>query len=152
MKHIEEGAGELVVAGCDGAVDLEVADHPLDAVALAIEQLVPGDVCGAVRARWDDGADAVGDERVADRIAVVAFVSQQGGGFAVGQRAQRFELRAVGRFAAREMEGEREALGITETVNFTGEPAPRAAKSLVASPPFAPAAETCPRTVVESML
>jgi hypothetical protein len=37
-------------------------------------------------------------------------------------------------------------------MNFTGEPAPRAAKSLFASPPFAPAAEMCPRTVVLSML
>jgi hypothetical protein len=37
-------------------------------------------------------------------------------------------------------------------MNLTGEPAPRAAKSLFASPPFAPAAEMCPRTVVLSML
>ena len=64
----------------------------------------------------------------------------------------KFECRAVRRFAAREVEDERDAAGITETMNFTGEPAPRAAKSLFASPPFAPAAETWPRTVVESML
>jgi hypothetical protein len=50
------------------------------------------------------------------------------------------------------MEDERDALGITETMNFTGEPAPRAAKRLFVSPPFAPAAETWPRIVVESML
>ncbi|NIJ29397.1 hypothetical protein FHT00_001330 [Sphingomonas insulae] len=34
MGHAEEAAGELVVAGDDGAIDLEVAEHPLDAVAL----------------------------------------------------------------------------------------------------------------------
>jgi hypothetical protein len=42
----------------------------------------------------------------------------------------------------REVEDERDASGITETMNFTGEPAPRTAESLFASPPFAPAAET----------
>ena len=70
----------------------------------------------------------------------------------VGERAERFELGAVGRLAAGEVEDEREAGRINETVNLTGEPAPRAAKSLFASPPFAPAADTWPRTVVESML
>jgi len=59
---------------------------------------------------------------------------------------------AVRRFAASEVEDERDASGITETTNLTGEPTPRAAKSLFASPPFAPAAETWPRTVVLSML
>jgi hypothetical protein len=41
--------------------------------------------------------------------------------------------------------------GITETMNFTGEPAPRAAKSSLMNPPFPPAAETWARTVVLSM-
>src|SRR5438132_6971575 len=40
------------------------------------------------------------------------------------------------------MEDERDTSGIAETKNFTGEPAPRTAKSLFAGPPFAPAAET----------
>jgi hypothetical protein len=73
-------------------------------------------------------------------------------GIGLGQRHYIFERRAVGRFSAREVESERDAGGITETVNFTGEPAPRAAKSLFTSPPLAPAADTWPRTVVLSML
>ena len=36
MKHIKEASGELVVAGGDGAVDLEMSDHALDAVAIKI--------------------------------------------------------------------------------------------------------------------
>jgi hypothetical protein len=59
---------------------------------------------------------------------------------------------AVRRFAAGEVEAERSAEGVTDTMTFTGEPAPRAAKRLFASPPFALAADTWPRTVVESML
>ena len=40
VDHAEEAAGELVVAGGDGAVDLEVAEHALDAVALLVERSV----------------------------------------------------------------------------------------------------------------
>ena len=43
MKRVEEGAGELVVSRGDSAVDLQVTDHALDAVALAIHAPVPAD-------------------------------------------------------------------------------------------------------------
>ena len=152
MKHVEERSGELVVAGGDGAVDFEMPDHSLDAVALPVDPLVPADRSRAVRAWGDHGPHAGLAEAVADGVAVVALISNQVSGRHFGERADRFELRTVGGLAAREVEGERETGGITETMNFTGEPAPRAAKSLFASPPFAPAAETWPRTVVESML
>jgi len=152
MEHIEERSGELVVAGGDGTVDFQMTDQALDTVALSIETLVPADRRLAVRARRDHWLHSRLAEAVADRVAVVALVGDQVTGLDFGERAERFELGAVGRFAAGEMEGKREAGGITETVNFTGEPAPRAAKSLLASPPFAPAADTWPRTVVESML
>jgi microcompartment protein CcmK/EutM len=37
MKGVEEGAGELVIlARGDSAVDLQVTDHALDSVVLAI--------------------------------------------------------------------------------------------------------------------
>ena len=48
----------------------------------------------------------------------------------------------VRRFAAGEVEDERPAFGVSDHVNLTGEPAPRAAKSSLMSPPFPPAAET----------
>lgn len=143
---------ELVIAGRDGAVGLEMADHALDAVALAVEALVPSDCGLAVGSRRDDGVDAVVAQVFADGIAVVALVGEEIGRTRFGERHHRFERRAVRRFAAGEMEGEGQASGIAETMNFTGEPAPRAAKSLLASPPFAPAACGWPRTVVESML
>jgi hypothetical protein len=37
MDHAQEGFGELVIAGGDSPVDLEVAEHALDAVALFVE-------------------------------------------------------------------------------------------------------------------
>ena len=43
MKRVEEGAGELVISRGYSAVDLQVTDHALDAVALAIHAPVPAD-------------------------------------------------------------------------------------------------------------
>nr|WP_197277449.1 hypothetical protein [Sphingomonas profundi] len=48
MDHAEEAAGELVIAGGDGAVDFEVAEHALDAVALLVERAVMLDLYPAV--------------------------------------------------------------------------------------------------------
>lgn len=152
MERIEEGPGEFVVARGDGAVDLQMADHALDAVAVEIDAAVPWDRRGAVGARWNDGPDAAPGQLLADRVAVIALVGEEVIGPLLGQRHHVLERRAIGRLATGEVEGERDAGGVTETMNLTGEPAPRAAKSLFASPPFAPAAETCPRTVVLSML
>lgn len=152
MQSVEERTGELVVSCRDGAVDLQMADHALDAVSFEIDAPVPADRRGPVGARGDDRANTTRAEIVADSRAIVALVGKQMIGLGVGQGHQVVERRAVCRFAAREVERERDAGGITETMNFTGEPAPRAAKSLFASPPFAPAADTWPRTVVLSML
>ena len=48
MDHAKEAAGQLVVAGRDGAVDLEMAEHALDAVALFVERPVMFDLHTAV--------------------------------------------------------------------------------------------------------
>jgi hypothetical protein len=40
IQHAEKGFGELIVACRNGAVDLEMADDPLDPVSLAIKSLV----------------------------------------------------------------------------------------------------------------
>jgi len=152
MKRIEEGSGELVVAGGDGAIDLEVTDHSLDAIAFAVGASVPADHGLAMGARRDDGTDAALVDRIAYRVGVIALVGEQVRGACLGAHGHGFERGAVRRLAAGEVEDEWDTVCITETMNFTGEPAPRAAKSLFASPPFVPAAETWPRTVVESML
>ena len=48
MDHAEEAVGQLVVSGGDGAVDLELAEHALDAVALLVECPVMLDFCATV--------------------------------------------------------------------------------------------------------
>lgn len=48
IDHAEEAAGQLVIAGRDSAVDLEVAEHALDAVAVLVERSVVLDLHPAV--------------------------------------------------------------------------------------------------------
>jgi len=142
----------LVISRGNSAIDLEMANHSLDPISLAIEPLVVADRDLAVRLWRDDGFDATLLEVTADRIGVVGLVGEQGVRRALGQIDQRVVGLAVCRLAGREIEGDGAASGITETMNFTGEPAPRAAKSSLMNPPFPPAAETWARTVVLSML
>nr|WP_236622900.1 hypothetical protein [Kozakia baliensis] len=51
MDYAHETGGELIVSGCDGAVDFHLAEHALDTVALLIEHPVildrhPADLIG----------------------------------------------------------------------------------------------------------
>ena len=48
MNHAEEGIGQLVVAGRDGTVDFQLAEHPLDTVALLVQRPVVLDLHAAV--------------------------------------------------------------------------------------------------------
>jgi hypothetical protein len=48
VDHSEEGFGELVVSGCDGAIDFQVSEHALDTVALPVENPVVLDFHAAV--------------------------------------------------------------------------------------------------------
>jgi hypothetical protein len=141
----------LVIPCGDGAVDLEVAERALDAIALPVKPFAVADRVGAVRLRRDDGANTALLEVIADRIRIIGFIGYKGFRGSLRQVDQRCVALAVRRFAGREVERDWATSGITETMNFTGEPAPRAAKSSLMNPPFPPAAETWARTVVLSM-
>ena len=142
MKDVEEGSGELVVPRGDGPVDFEMPNHALDVVALAIDAPVPTDRGLSIGFWRNAGTDACLVQAGADGVGIISLVSEKIGWLFLRQSGHVFERRAVCGFARREVEDKRDTSGITETMNFTGEPAPRAAKRLFASPPFAPAAET----------
>lgn len=38
MDHSQEAVGQLIVSGGDGAIDLEIAEHTIDAIALLVER------------------------------------------------------------------------------------------------------------------
>jgi len=48
MDHSEETVGQLVVAGSDGAVDLQVTEHAFDAIALLVERAVMLDLYATI--------------------------------------------------------------------------------------------------------
>ena len=119
-----------------------MANHTLDAVALAVEMFAVPDQRLAVGPRRDDGFDATFLEVSADGIGIVGPVGEEGVLRVLWQINQRVVRLAIRCFTGREVECDRPTSGITDTMNFTGEPAPRAAKSSSMNPPFPPAAET----------
>ena len=125
---------ELVVSRGDGTVDLEMAEHALDAIALAVEAFAVADRCGAIGFWRNDGFDHARLQVGSDRIRVVGLIGEKSIRRPLWKIDQRIVGFAVRRFAGREMEGDWAASGITDTMNFTGEPAPRAAKSSLMGP------------------
>ncbi len=152
VNHAEEAFGELIISGGDGAVNFQTAEEALDVIALPVERPVMFDFDAAVRTARDDSLDVAACEVGSDGVGVVSLVRQKRLWRLLRQGDQRVIGLAIGRFADGQVEGERSSSGICQTVKFTGEPAPRAAKSASMSPPFPPAAETWARTVVLSML
>ena len=63
---------------------------------------------------------------------------------------QSLEVRAVADLASGQVEGDRLAVEVALEVDLGREAATGAAEHLTVLPPFAPAAETCARTIVES--
>jgi transposase len=121
-----------------------VAEHAFDAIALTVEALAVADRFRAVGFRRDDGLDPALLQVVSDRIGVVSLIGKKSLGWLLWEIDQCVVGFAVRRFAGREMESDGPSSGITETMNFTGEPAPRAAKSALMNPPYgwpAPPAE-----------
>src|SRR5260370_12435487 len=118
MKHSEEAFSEFVVAGCDGAVDLEMTDRALDAVAQPVKALVPADHTGSVRARRDDGADAARPQVCADGIGVVSLVFKHSFGPLLRQIDQDVVAPAVRPFSAGYGETERPAPAIHHPANL----------------------------------
>ena len=99
----------------------------------------------------NDGSDAARPRGVAVRLAGIAFVADGGAGLNVGSDVEQgFEVTPVEGFAAGQVEGDDVPGGVRFCVDFRGEAATRASERLLFLPPFAPAADTCARTMVES--
>jgi len=88
-------SGELVVSRGDGAVDLQVTDHALDAVALAIHAPVPADFGLATGFGRNAGTDVGLMQAGADGVGIVALFGEKIGGPLLGQGDYLFECRAV---------------------------------------------------------
>jgi hypothetical protein len=131
---------------------LEPSDALLDAGAGLVE--------GACKEGWlvlfvglvgDHGSDAARSRGGPIGLAGVAFVADDGAGLNVRPDIEQgFEVTSVEGFAAGQVEGDDVAGGVRFCVDFRGEAATRPPERLALLPPFAPAADTCARTIVES--
>ena len=149
-----EVLGGLLAAQGDAFETLEFAVALLDAGAAGVEDFgKEGGLVFGVLAVGDDGADAAAARRRSVCLGVVALVANDGPGRDVrADVEQDLEIAAVAGLAAGQMEGQWQPVEIGFQVDLGGKPAARAAEGLALLPPFAPAAETCARTTVESTI
>ena len=158
----DDGAGEcdergVVLGGFlasegDALEAFELAHGLLDAGTALVEGIgkEAGRVAGRASMR-DHRTDAARTRRSPVAARVVAFVGQRGARSDIRPDVEEsFELAAIARLAAGQMECERLAVEVALEMDLGREPAPRAAERLMRLPPLAPAAETCARTTVLS--
>jgi len=162
--HQDKGAGErdeggevlhrLLAAQSNALETFDFADALLGVSASFVEDL--GEerrFGGGILAVRDGGADAAPARRLSVRLGVVAFVAEhRPRGDVRANVEQDLEVAAVAGLAAGQVEGQRQAIEIELQVDFAGKAAARSAERLPVLPPFAPAAETWARTIVESTI
>src|SRR6202795_2433747 len=110
-------------------------------------------LCGGVLSVRDGGTDAAPACRLAVGLGVITLVAENRPRRDVRTDVEQdFEIAAIAGLTAGEVESQRQSVEIGLQVDFGGKPAARATESLAFLPPFAPAAETWARTIVESAI
>src|SRR6185437_5613789 len=148
----KKAACGVIVAGGDAAAVLEAVDEALDAVAQGVPGAVDRVLHAAVLLGRDFGRCAPCPDILADRVAVIAAIGEQHFGIDVMLGHQIEIGGAVVGFPWRQKETDRKTRSVGPKVDLGREAAARTAKSLVLSPPFAPAAQWCARTMVLSII
>ena len=153
----DEGAivpGSFFATESNALEPLELADALLDAGASTVERSrkESGPMLG-ICLGGNDWANAAGSGGLAVGLAVVALVPDGGARRDVRPEVEQDrEVPAVARLSRGQVEGDRQAAEVGLEVDLGREAAARAAESLAVLPPFAPAADTCARAVVESSI
>ncbi len=133
--HPDSGGGEfdgseivevmLFEAGRDGSEVFDLAEEPLDEVAVSIEEWTEPRNVHPVRHRFDVGPGTPVRQFFSQRVAVVGAIGKQDLTFA--DRIEHVASAAtVMRLACRQLEGYRVAVGIDKGVDLGRQPAPRA--------------------------
>lgn len=104
-----------------------------------------------VRFVGDHRGDTARPRGVSVGFAGIALVADHGTGLKIGADVEQgFEVSPVGSFTAGQIKGDDVAGSVGLGMDFRGEAAARATEGLSVLPPFAPAADTWARTIVES--
>jgi len=118
IKEAGERERSFVVAGGNASLVLEVAEHALDAVTVAIAAEVAGDGLVPIGLWRDDRQDAVHQKVRSDPVAIISFVRQQGVGLGNGQCHEIVDRAIIGRLAAGQDEAERASLIVATGVDL----------------------------------
>ena len=142
----------FLTAHGDAFKTFQLADRLFDAGAGFVESF--GEEfrpCLGIRTVWDDRADIPFARRLTVSCRVISFVSDHHARRYIGANIkQDLKMTAVAGLTARKTERDWISTMVSLQMNFCRETAPRTAESLGVLPPFAPAADTCARTIVES--
>lgn len=104
-----------------------------------------------VRFVGDHRGDTARPRGVSVGFAGIALVADHGTGLKIGADVEQgFEVSPVGSFTAGQIKGDDVAGSVGLGMDLRGEAAARATEGLSVLPPFAPAADTWARTIVES--
>ena len=133
--------GGLVVASCDASGVLQAVEASLDAVAQGVDMGVDALADLAGPAGGDDGDAAPGLHVLADRIGIVAAVSQQDAGGRSVRLHQGRVAAIVGDLAAGDLDGYGQTRAVRPEMDLGREATARTAKTLILNPPLAPAAQ-----------
>lgn len=139
-EEAEERQGGFVVARGDAAELLDLVEHALDPVPVPILPVVAGRRVPAVRLGRNDGQDALDEQAVPDIVTVISLVGDHGFGLAYIQIDQIGDGLEIRGFATGQREAERASLTVCAGVDLARKAAAASTKTLLASPPFAPAA------------
>lgn len=118
VEEAGEGERGFVVARGDTAELLEVAEHSLDAVVILVAAKVAGNGLTAIRLRRDDWQDALYQQVLANEVAIIALVGEQGLGFDDRDRHQGIDSAIIGCLHASQDEAERASLIVAAGVDF----------------------------------
>lgn len=130
--------GAPLISRCDATEVLELVDAPLDAIAQLVEPPVKRKTPRAPGVRWDDGFGAGGLDCVAEPIAVIGGVGDDGLGFLAFYQARRSDQ--VVNLSARQRKTQWPAKRIGKKADLGRQSSSRTPQSLVARPPFPVAA------------
>lgn len=147
----EAGAG-LIVAGSDPAAVFQSADEALDAGAQGVEPPADGVLHLAAALGRDFRLGAAVAGILPEGVAVVCLVAEQHAGVAVTLGHEIVVGGEIMCLAGGQDDGNGKPVSIGAQVDLGREAAARTAKSLGLSPPLAPAAQWCARTMVLSII
>lgn len=140
MNEAEITGGGFIISCGEASRAFEAVDAALDSISDGVDEVVDDDRLLAVLAAWDDSFGAARSCVISNGVGIITAVGDHD--LRIGAVGGHDEVVAfvIRDFPAGDFRRDGEAFAVGAEVDFGGEAAFRAAKTLFLSPPFAPAA------------